>query len=151
MWFFRAGALQDKAFPTNQLAATNKEDLDIGLVFITSQGNNILLTSDCSRNPLPFNNPVYSLDLVSEQSSLLKIQSFSRLIHLALKLLNDYFLLAFKEKDYLLYYLSVFLLACHTDTGGETMVDVIVKARSGIGASDNSRAGTKGEDSFYHL
>ncbi|GAI43972.1 unnamed protein product, partial [marine sediment metagenome] len=56
-----------------------------------------------------------------------------------------------KEKDYLLYYLSVFLLACHTDTGGKTMVDVIVKASSGISASNNSRAGTKGEDSFYHL
>jgi len=64
----------------------------------------------------------------------------------------DYsFLFALKEKDYLLYDLSVFLFADDSDTGPEAMVDVIVKAGSQVTASDSSGAGTKWEDSFQHF
>ena len=63
---FRANALQYKALSSNQLTAADKENLDIGLVFITSKGDNVLLAADGSGDSLPFNNPVYRLDLVSK-------------------------------------------------------------------------------------
>ncbi len=69
-WLFRASALQYKALSSNQLTATYKETLDIGLVFITGKGDNILLAFNRGGDSLPFNNPVYSLDLVSKLRSL---------------------------------------------------------------------------------
>ena len=150
-WLFRAGALQDKALPTNQLTTANEEDLDIGPVFITGEGNYILLTSHRGGDSLTFNNPVYGLDLVSEQGCLFKIQRLSRFFHLALKPTDYRFLLPLEEEDYLFYHLSVFLLAHHPDTGSGAVVDVIIEAGPRVTAGDGPGTGTEWEDSFEHF
>jgi hypothetical protein len=148
MRFFILSALQYEAFPAYQHVVANKKYLDTGLVLILGEGNNILFTSYGSGDSLPFNDTVCRLNLVSEQGSLFKIQSLGGFLHIALKLPEHSILLAFKEKDYFLYYFVIFSPAYGTGTGSQTVSDVVLEAGPPVNTGNGFGTGAEGEDSF---
>ena len=126
-----ARPLQDKEFAPNQLAVAEKEDHDAGLILATGESNHILVVLSLRGNDaLLLQHPLNRLDAVAHARRLLEVQVLCRRLHLLLQGLHHLVMLPLQEEDHLLDHRVVLFPRGISDTGSNTAVDIILRARA---------------------